>query len=320
MKTIIILPYFGKFGNYFQLFLNSCKMNKDFDWLIITDDLTKYVYPDNAKVIYMSFKKFRMLVQAKFNFTISLDQPYKLCDYKPAYGYILEDLIHAYDYWGHCDCDLIFGDLSPVISIEKSGYDKIFAAGHFTLYKNSFDNNRIFMLPYHNKYVYKEAFTSNSIYVFDENVECDMNLERNNIHQIFKFYKKSIYDHDLSFNVSTYFDKLKRCYYNSKTENFENDDKLFTRVFWNNGKIYSVSLDRKLKFINEEFIYIHLQQRSMSTNVNNKNTDKFEIRSSKFVSYRCIPTKVSNFLIPSLFIPSKFTLNKVLKKVHFVKL
>ena len=33
-KVVFIIPYFGKFNNYFQLFLNSCAYNKKFEWLI----------------------------------------------------------------------------------------------------------------------------------------------------------------------------------------------------------------------------------------------------------------------------------------------
>ena len=31
-KVVFIIPYFGKFNNYFQLFLNSCAYNKKFEW------------------------------------------------------------------------------------------------------------------------------------------------------------------------------------------------------------------------------------------------------------------------------------------------
>ena len=54
-KCIIILPYFGKFNNYFNLFLKSCEKNPDFSWLIFTDDKSKYNYPENVRVEYMKF-------------------------------------------------------------------------------------------------------------------------------------------------------------------------------------------------------------------------------------------------------------------------
>ena len=51
-------------------------------------------------------------VQKMFDFPIYLDHPYKLCDYKPAYGYIFPEYTKGYDYWGHCDMtDCIFGNL-----------------------------------------------------------------------------------------------------------------------------------------------------------------------------------------------------------------
>lgn len=47
-KKIFIVPYFGKFPNYFQLILNSCEKNSDFNWLIITDIEGEYNYPKNV--------------------------------------------------------------------------------------------------------------------------------------------------------------------------------------------------------------------------------------------------------------------------------
>lgn len=41
-KVAIILPYFGKLPNYFQLWIKSAEMNKDFDFLIFTDNTNVY--------------------------------------------------------------------------------------------------------------------------------------------------------------------------------------------------------------------------------------------------------------------------------------
>ena len=54
-KIVFICPYFGSFPNYFNLTLKSIEYNKTIDWLIITDIKEKYDYPDNVKVINMSF-------------------------------------------------------------------------------------------------------------------------------------------------------------------------------------------------------------------------------------------------------------------------
>lgn len=111
MKSIVlILPYFGKFNEYFSLFLNSCKYNKTINWLIYTDDKRQFSYPPNVKVIYCTFSDFKKRIERNFQFNISLDAPYKLCDFKPAYGEALQQDIEEFNFWGHCDCDLIFGD------------------------------------------------------------------------------------------------------------------------------------------------------------------------------------------------------------------
>ena len=67
-----IIPYFGTFPNYFPLFLKTCSWNKNFNWLLITDNNTHYEYPENFNVIKMSFVELQTLVQSKFDFNIKL--------------------------------------------------------------------------------------------------------------------------------------------------------------------------------------------------------------------------------------------------------
>ena len=46
MKSIaFVIPYFGKFPNYFSLWLQSCRNNPTIDWLLFTDSNEKYDYP-----------------------------------------------------------------------------------------------------------------------------------------------------------------------------------------------------------------------------------------------------------------------------------
>ena len=137
MKKILILPYFGKFNNYFNLWLDSCKYNNDIDWLIITDNHINQI-SNNIKVINKTFEDLKSYIQKKFNFKINLETPYKLCDYKPYYGYIFEEYIKGYDFWGYCDCDLIFGDINKfIIQDIFDKYDKIFRRGHLSFIRNN---------------------------------------------------------------------------------------------------------------------------------------------------------------------------------------
>lgn len=59
---VFILPYYGKFPNYFQLFLNSCGSNPEYDWLIFTDDHTAYDYPDNVPAVLLPIDRAQMML------------------------------------------------------------------------------------------------------------------------------------------------------------------------------------------------------------------------------------------------------------------
>ncbi len=144
MQICIILPYFGKLPDIFPFFLQSCYYNKNFDFLIFTDqDLKSHA---NVTVVNMPWENFVKHVQSKFDFPIALESPYKLCDFKPAYGHIFGDWLKKYDFWGHCDCDLIWGNLSPLIDFCEKGVDRIGEYGHLILYKNTNEVNNWFRL------------------------------------------------------------------------------------------------------------------------------------------------------------------------------
>lgn len=164
-KIALILPYFGKFKNYFPLFLESCKYNSSIDFFVFSDSIEGLRIPSNVFVMKCSFEEFSDKVQEKFNFKISLASPYKLCDYKPAFGEILSKELKGYDYWGHCDCDLIFGDLRKFVNDEiLEQYDKIFTRGHLTIYKNIPEINSF----YRSQKDYKTAYQTPVNLSFDE--------------------------------------------------------------------------------------------------------------------------------------------------------
>lgn len=166
-KICLIIPYFGMFKNYFQLFLNSCENNSTIDWLIFTDSNQEYYFPKNVNKISIEFDELKDIVQQNFDFKICLDTPYKLCDYKPAYGEIFKKYLKNYDFWGYCDCDLIFGDIRRFINDEiLERYDKLFTRGHLSLYRNNDKTNSFYRTQ--NKIDYKTIYTSNKIYAFDE--------------------------------------------------------------------------------------------------------------------------------------------------------
>lgn len=65
-KVCFIIPYFGYLPNYFQLFLNSCKHNKTYEWILFTDDNTLYIFPENVRKINMKFDEYKKIIQNKY--------------------------------------------------------------------------------------------------------------------------------------------------------------------------------------------------------------------------------------------------------------
>lgn len=46
--SCFVIPYFGKLPSNIEIFLKTCEYNKNFNWLLFTDDKTKYQYPNNV--------------------------------------------------------------------------------------------------------------------------------------------------------------------------------------------------------------------------------------------------------------------------------
>lgn len=318
-KCIFILPYFGKLSNYFQLFLNSCGQNPSFDWLVITDSSQQFNWPPNVHIKRMSFEDFRNHVNLKFGFTPCLDKPYKLCDYKPMYGFLFEDDISDYKYWGHCDCDLIFGSLESLLSpLLEEDYDKLFAAGHLTIYRNTYSNNRMFMSSVDGRSFYREALACEGIYVFDEDFPRNGSGDRCSIHSIFLKNGCRVFQKDLSFNVSTTSDHIRRVAYNAQSRLFELDSNCFTRLYWSKGSLLSFSSDSNGNLIRNEYLYVHLQSRSMripSPLIGTPLHNIVEILPDRFRTAHKLPSSVADLRLWSLRCPSTYWLHVYLKKI-----
>lgn len=278
-KVVFICPYFGKLPiNQINLFLKCCSYNEKFNFLIITDDKTKFHYPKNVKFVYYSFEELKKMMQLKFDFKLNIQTPYKLCDFKPAYGYIFCDFIKEYEYWGYCDMsDMIFGDLSKFIDFNLiNKYDKINYLGHLTLYKNTSKVNKRIFERCNDKYELKNIFGNQENMAFDENMEYGINRIYSE-----KGYSSLRIDNMYSDIAPKYFVfREAKCDVNY---NFYYPKNRFI-YRWNKGKLYKVGL--KNNMINEEEIgYCHYQKRKMNFENFDFNIDEFLIVPNSFINY-----------------------------------
>lgn len=53
----------------------------------------------------------KVTASEKLSFAVNIGYPYKLCDFKPAYGFLFPEIIKRYDFWGHGDIDVVYGNI-----------------------------------------------------------------------------------------------------------------------------------------------------------------------------------------------------------------
>lgn len=306
-KIAFIIPYFGTFNNYFELFLKSCEYNKEIaDWIIFTDDKTQYNYPSNVIVYYMSFNDMKCIVQSKFEFDISLDKPYKLCDYRSAYGYIFKQELEKYNYWGYCDTDIIFGDIKQFINQEMidNSYDKLFIYGHCTVFKNEESVNKKFMLPYKGRLRYKEVFQNSDNCSFDEEF-------KDSINNIFDNYNLKVFKEQYQANIYTKYTYFKLRYWDFKRQKYINEDYKNKLFIWNKGKLIMYYNKKNGELANKEFMYIHLQSRMMKNLITD--TNNLEV-------FKIIPNKFELLETNNIDIRTYGSIKKQYFNLHYAKL
>ena len=146
----ILIPYFGKWPEWIDYFIESCRYNPTIDWIFFTDCGTPNNIPKNIIIHEMSFVDYRKLLQEKLGVNTEKMTPYKLCDFKPTYGFIHEDDIKDYDFFGFGDIDVIYGNIRAFLTEEvlknnviSTHNDRI--SGHFALFRNNDKYRNAFM-------------------------------------------------------------------------------------------------------------------------------------------------------------------------------
>jgi hypothetical protein len=259
-RVVLIIVYIGKLPDFFEIWLNSCKQNPSIEWLLYTDDHSGFSYPSNVKPIYTTFSEIKQLFQSKYPFTISLDSHVKLCDYKTAYGDIFQEEIKDYDYWGYCDIDVIWGNITHFITrYSLLQYDKACDTGHFTLYKNTIELSTLYKKGKEKGLLdYVEVFTSPKIYAFDE-----WGLGKG-INAIFLAHNKSLFYQKILFadiEVYSYALRTTRTAYGDAIQEEKEKENIIYQ--YKDGYLYQ-HYKKGIELFTSEEMYIHLQKRPMT--------------------------------------------------------
>jgi hypothetical protein len=245
-SILLIVAYFGPLPTYVDLFFRSCAYNSTIDWLLVTDQaVAANRRPSNVRVKQTTFAALKPAFDAKLGFVTTLHTPYKLADFKPAYGVLFAEDVAGYDFWGHCDVDMIFGDVRRFITGDiLREYNKVLIHGHLSLYRNCDEANRYFELDAPGV-SFRDAFTSTKSRAFDEFGGIRVLLDHHKI----PFFRDDRYLADINRNV-----------YRLETvhpPNFRHQC-----FYWQNGAVYRDAYDGADQQ-RQEYAYIHLQKRKM---------------------------------------------------------
>lgn len=130
LKKIMITPFFGDLPEW----KNKFKIPIGYDWLLDTD-----------------IDSFRLRVKRVLGFDYpGLPGTGKVWDYRCALGLLYAEDIQDYDFWGHCDFDMVFGDVEKWFTDEELEKLDVWSNHHsyvngcFSLYRNSKEVNELF--------------------------------------------------------------------------------------------------------------------------------------------------------------------------------
>lgn len=266
-SIVIIIPYFGKLPTYFTIWLKSVEYNPTVDFKIYTDCKFEGVLPRNVQIVNITWEELRNKVKRVCGEDIVLHQPYKLCDYRPVYGEIFEEDIQGYTFWGHCDMDLVFGDIRSFLKDEiLEKYDRILSRGHFCLYRNEKHVNLLYKETVKYSGInYRDAFSTKYSCHFDE------------AYNIRNVFETQTYD-DICFADIAY-----QTFQFSLAQEIEGQNA--KQIYkWNKGKLERYYL-KNGNIKTDEFMYIHLQKRKMDSHITGEE-DTFLIIPNEFCPNR----------------------------------
>ena len=176
-----------------------------------------------------------------FDFEVSLEQPYKLCDFRPAFGEIFAEELAGYDFWGHSDLDVIFGRIRDHLPSAAFDADKILFNGNFSLYRNTPEAARWYRHEV-GKVSYRDALTAPEAMHFDEWA---------GIYYIVEDLGAHAWHEDVIFDISFH-------RYRTRAEAPQGSGP--RRYAWEDGEICEYRLERG-RLVRRTALLIHLQKR-----------------------------------------------------------
>jgi len=150
-RIAFILPWFGRWPCWMPLFWESCRWNPNTRWLVYTDQAKPANVPDNVEFSFLSVRDFYAYFTQSLGITLQSFAPYKICDFRIAYGFVFQDQLKDFAFWGLCDLDMVWGHIRTFYTDALlSEYDILTSSrgginGQCTLFRNVPHINSLFL-------------------------------------------------------------------------------------------------------------------------------------------------------------------------------
>jgi hypothetical protein len=269
----LLAGYFGRLPSHFDCVLRSCEFNPSIQWVILTDDPTPHELPKNVRLQQATVPELRTLFCRKLGFEVSLEHAYVLCDFRPAFGQLFGEIFSGFDFWGHCDLDVIFGDLRHFLRPEiLERHDRILQRGHLSIYRNTDEVNRYFMKSAPGAMDYREVFRDPEYRGFDE---------WKGIYRILRYHGVPQFREEIVADIVS-----PTRYRYPRFETTELPNYPLQVFYWHRGKMFQAHMNNEAGIEDRELAYIHFQKRPMpKPDFDPRHAEGFLITPDGFVPY-----------------------------------
>jgi hypothetical protein len=140
---IMFVLYFGRWPEWIDLFVESCKWNPGVRWRIYTDCGEPENKADNVDFVHLSFDDYKALVRERLSIAFDPPTPYKLCDLRPCVAQIHERDVAGFRFFGYGDLDVVYGNIRSFYSDDVLARANVLSthperlSGHFAVLRNT---------------------------------------------------------------------------------------------------------------------------------------------------------------------------------------
>jgi len=165
----LIGTYFGPLPPWIDNYIETCKHNPSITWFLFVDGEFPRNRAANVRPVRLTLAGLNRLIHDRLGVAANITYGYKACDIKPMFGELFADYLRGFDFWGHCDLDLIWGALRNFLTPGRlSDFDVISSGpggvrGALTLFRNV-----PFINGLYRRGAYVHVLTDPQYQVFDE--------------------------------------------------------------------------------------------------------------------------------------------------------